>query len=87
MVCDRSNVEPFGHPPKGKFFVLNITRRLPGGILTWMFERGQRPDQIRLRQNRVETHRVARELIELKRQELGAGTPRRDVLSLLGLSP
>lgn len=33
-----------------------------------------------LRQNRVEAHRVAQELIELKRQELEAGTPRRDVL-------
>ena len=36
------------------------------------------------RQNREEAHRIARTLIDLKKEELRAGTSRRDLLSLLG---
>ena len=37
-----------------------------------------------LRQNREEAHSVARKLLDSKRQELKDGTPRKDVMSLLG---
>ena len=59
----------------------------PSGLLTWLFERGQSPGQVRLRQNRDEAHRVARVLVSAKREELKAGTSQRDLMSLLGLRP
>jgi hypothetical protein len=42
------------------------------------------PGQVKLRENRDEAHRVARVLIDAKREELKAGTSRRDLMSLLG---
>jgi len=37
-----------------------------------------------LRWNKIEAHNVARELVESKREELKAGTPRKDLMSMLG---
>lgn len=38
-----------------------------------------------LRRNRDEAHRVAWKLLDSKRQDLKAGAPGKDILSLLGL--
>jgi hypothetical protein len=79
--------DAFGDPSKGRIFFQNVARWLPNGFFTWVFEMGQSPGHLRLRQNRDEAHRVARELIDAKRVELQAGTPRRDLMSLLGSPP
>lgn len=86
MIYDSPDTGLFGHPPRGRVFFQNITRYLPRGVLTWLTERGKEESLVMLRQNRAEVHRVARKLIELKKEELRAGTSRRDVLSLLGSS-
>ena len=39
----------------------------------------------KLRFNKTDAHSVARKLLDLKRQELKDGAPKRDVMSLLGL--
>lgn len=49
-----------------------------------MFETGSDPALQKARQNRVHAHRVARELIEQKRQEMVVGQSEKDILSLLG---
>ena len=51
-----------------------------------MFETGSDPALQKIRQNRVHAHRVARELIEQKRQEMVVGQSEKDILSLLGAS-
>ena len=75
------------YPSKGMIFFQNVAGWLPNGFLTWLSERSQAPSQVRLRQNRVEAHHVARALIDIKKEELRAGTSRRDLMSLLSPSP
>ena len=53
--------------------------------MTWVFNNFRYPGMQRIRQNKEEAHIVARELLDSKRQELKDGTPRKDVMSLLGL--
>jgi hypothetical protein len=79
--------ETFGNPPIELFFFKDAMEWFPSGILTWYFERSQSPGQVQLRQNRDEAHRVARVLIDAKREELKAGASRRDLMSLLGSLP
>jgi len=78
--------EALGVPSKKRLFMVDILRWAPKGLVTWMFERDQRPGMVKLRENRVYAHEVAAELIKEKKQELKGGTSRRDLLSLLGLS-
>lgn len=63
---------------------MDTLRYAPKGFLTWVMERDQRPGMVKLRENRACAHEVAAKLIEDKRQELKDGTPRKDLLSLLG---
>ena len=86
MICDSYTTKPFTLPPKGHIFVQNVTRWLPGGVLTWLSERSRGEVPIKLQRNRAEAHRVAQELIEVKKEELRAGASRADTLSLLGSS-
>ena len=58
----------------------------PEGFVAWMADRDKRPGMVGLRENRTYAHEVAAELIEEKRQELKDGSPRKDILSLLGSS-
>ena len=53
--------------------------------MTWVYDNFRYPGMQRIRQNKEEAHRVARKLLDSKRQELKDGTPRKDVMSLLGL--
>ena len=76
--------EAFGNPTKERTFFQNTAGWFPNGLITWVFERGQSPGQVKLRENRDEARRVARTLIDAKREELKAGTARRDLMSLLG---
>lgn len=87
ITYDSSDTNLFSHPSKGRVFFQNITKLLPRGVLTWLSERGREESLVMLRRNRAEVHRVAWKLVELKREELKAGTSRRDVLSLLGSPP
>ena len=59
----------------------------PSGVPPWLCNKSSDPGMQNLRRNKDEAHRVARELLDSKRQELKAGAPRRDLTSLLGLSP
>ena len=52
--------------------------------MTWAYDNFKYPGMQRIRQNK-EAHRVARKLLDSKRQELKDGMPRKDVMSLLGL--
>ena len=53
--------------------------------MTWVYDNFRYPGMQRIRQNKEEAHRVARKLLDSKRQELKDGMPRKDVMSLLGL--
>jgi len=55
------------------------------GLLPWLCDNSSDPGMENLRQNKIEAHTVARELLDSKRQEFEAGTPREDLMSLLGL--
>jgi len=61
-----------------------ITKWFPG-LITWIYETSSHPGMQKVRQNKNEVHNVAQRLLDSKRQELKAGVPRRDVMSLLGL--
>ena len=57
------------------------------GLLPWLCENSNDPGMKNLRHNKLEAHAVARELLDSKRQELRAGTPGDDLMSLLGPLP
>ena len=73
--------ESFGHPGKLRLFAMNVAEWLPRGIITLFLERSKHPMAIGLRENREESRRVARTLIDQKRRTLTVGG---DILSLLG---
>jgi len=54
------------------------------GLLPWLFDNSSDPGMRKLQRNKDEAHRVARELLDSKRQELKAGVPKKDLMSLLG---
>ena len=56
-------------------------------MLPWLCDQSNTPGMQNLRRNKVEAHSVARELVDSKREELRAGTPRKDLMSMLGSSP
>ena len=64
-------------------FVRNVAEWLPPGIITCFLERSKRIGIVKLRENRKESRRVARMLIDQKREGPAVGG---DILSLLGLS-
>ena len=78
------SVGAFGNPPRARVFFQNVANWLPSGLITWFFERNQSPGLVNLRQNRDEAYRIAWALIDAKREEVKAGTSRRDVMGLLG---
>ena len=76
----------FGKSSKGRLFMMDIFKWAPAGFFHWMAGRNKSPGMMRLFENKTYTHEVAAKLIDEKRQELKDGTPRKDVLSLLGSS-
>jgi len=54
------------------------------GLLPWLFDNSSDPGMRKLQRNKEEAHSVAQELLDAKRQELKAGIPRKDLMSLLG---
>jgi hypothetical protein len=76
----------FGTLTRGRLFVLNLCRYLPGWSIQYIFEAGSGPAVQKIRENRDHAHRVARELIEQKRRQMVVGQSEKDVLSLLGSS-
>ena len=69
------------------FILFASTARWFPGLLTWIHDNSSHPGMQNLRHNKDEAHKVAWGLLDLKRQELGDGVTKRDVMSLLGLSP
>jgi len=76
----------FGTPTNGQILFMNLCRYLPSMFIRYMFEKGTDPALQKIRQNRVHAHRVAKELMEQKRQEMVVGQSGKDILSLLGAS-
>ena len=76
----------FGRLSKERLFMMDAMKWAPEGFLTWIFDRNTHPGMVRLRENKMYAHEVAAKLIKEKKQELQDGTPRKDVLSLLGWS-
>ena len=74
----------FGAPTRGQILFMNLSRYLPGRLVRYLYENGSSPTLRKVRQNRDHAHRVARELIEQKRQDMLVGQSEKDVLSLLG---
>ena len=64
-------------------FFRNFAEWLPPGIVAYFLERSKRMGIVKLRENRKESRRVARTLIDQKREGSVVGG---DILSLLGLS-
>ena len=79
-------LELFAGTSKWNVFAASALRWAPRGFVTWIAERDQSPGMVNLRKNRECAREVAERLIEEKRQGLKDGNPRRDLLSLLGLS-
>ena len=67
-------------------FFMDLRRYLPGWLVRYIVETGYSPALQRARENRDHVHRVARELIEQKEQEMVLGQSQKDVLSVLGAS-
>jgi len=65
---------------------MGLCRYLPAWLIRYTLEVGSDPILQKARENQDHVHRVARELIEQKRQEVIAGQSEKDVLSLLGAS-
>jgi hypothetical protein len=77
----------FGIPSHAQLLFVNLCRYFPSRFIRYVFETGSDPALRKARDNRIHAHRVARELIEQKRQEMLVGQSGKDVLSLLGASP
>jgi len=76
----------FGEMPRGQVLFMNLLWHLPGWLIRYTFENRSDPALKKARENRDHVHRVAKELIEQKRQEMLVGQSEKDVLSLLGAS-
>ena len=76
----------FGAMSPGQILFVNLCRHLPGWSIRSIFATGSDPALQKVRENRDHAHRVARELIEQKRQEMAVGQSEKDILSLLGAS-
>lgn len=74
----------FGAPSRGQLLFMNLCRYIPGRVIRYIFETGSDPGLQKARENRVHAHRVARELIQQKREEMAVGRSEKDILSLLG---
>ena len=53
-------------------------------VIIWLYNNSNDPGMQKLRKNTAEVRSVAQKLLDSKRQELKAGTPRRDTMSYLG---
>ena len=73
-----------GAPSPGQLLFINTCDHIPSRVLRYLLESAADPALQKARENRGYAHRVARELIQQKRQEVAAGQSERDVLSLLG---
>ena len=76
----------FGTPSKGRLLLIDAFKFVPTSFITWILNKYPFGWMVKLRENRTQVRRVAAQLIEDKRQELKDGTPRRDLLSILGSS-
>ena len=74
----------FGAKAPGLLLRTNLFRHLPGWFIRSIFEMGSGPGLQKARENREHAHRVARELIGQKRQEMAVGKSEKDILSSLG---
>ena len=87
MIIFFHRFDAFGKVSKERLFVMEACRWAPRGSIAWILDRIKSPGMVKVRENGQCTHEVAVKLIEEKRQELKDGTSRKDLLSLLGLSP
>ena len=76
-----------GTPSPGQLLFINTCDHIPSRVLRYLLESAADPALQKARENRGYAHRVARELIQQKRQEVAAGQSERDILSLLGACP
>ena len=83
-VCPVPSFESFKNPSQLLVFFMSISGWFPG-FVTWLFDNYNDPGMRKLRWNRDEGRRIARKLIDSKRQELEAGAAREDIMSLIGL--
>jgi hypothetical protein len=74
----------FGAPSRGQLLFMNLCRYLPARVIRYIFETGSDPGLQKARENRGHAHRVAKELIQQKREEMVVGRSEKDILSLLG---
>ena len=74
----------FGAPSRGQLLFMNLSRYIPARVIRYIFETGSDPGLQKARENRDHAHRVARELIQQKKQEMLVGQSEKDILSLLG---
>jgi len=76
----------FGEMTRGQTLFMNLCRHLPGWLVRRTYEAGSGTTLQRARENRDHVHRIAKELIEQKRQEMVVGQSENDILSVLGAS-
>ena len=84
IVCPSIRFGAFGNPSQLHLFIIAIMGWFPG-LITWLRENSSNPGMKKLKQNMSMGRRVARGLLDSKRQELKDGASRKDVMSLLGL--
>ena len=56
-------------------------------VIIWLYNNSNDPGMQNLRRNTAEVRSVAQKLLDSKRQELKAGAPRKDAMSVLGPLP
>lgn len=67
-------------------FIADVAQYFPYGTISWLFEKDKKPESVRVRENKKQTHAVARTLIDAKRENMRNGDQGKDVLSLLSKS-
>ena len=76
----------FGTMTRRRMLFMNLCRHLPRWFVRCIFQTASGAVLQKANENRDHVYRVARELIEQKRQEVLVGQPEKDVLSVLGPS-
>ena len=67
-------------------FIADVAQYFPYGVISWFFEKDKKPGSVKIRENREQTHAVARTLIDAKRENMRNGDQGKDILSLLSRS-
>jgi hypothetical protein len=77
----------FGTPSSRGLLFLGLAKYIPSPIRVYMATSGSSPRIVRAKEHEKLALATARELLEMKSQELLGGDSQKDVMSLIGILP